>query len=229
MNVGSVARLCTNFGVNQLRLVAPRFDPDDPQAMRMAVKGAEMLKNAPKFSCLKDAVADCQRIVATCGRKEHGEIPLHPAEQALPWLITNSETEPVALVFGREDHGLTNDELLVAQKVLTIETDPLYPSLNLSHAVAVVLHELHRHQINNPSLSIKTNKPNPASSKQLEEFLVDAKALLLEVGFLMEHTTQARMAKVRGLLQRAAIQTQELALIRGMLRQIRWAINSRNS
>ncbi len=230
LNLGSVARLCENFGVDELRLVAPRCDPDDPEAKRMAVRGAKFLKAAETFSCLLDAISDCRRVIATCGRIDHGTIPLNHPEEALPWLINTSKESPVALVFGREDRGLTNQELLLAQKVITIETSPQYPSLNLSHAVAVVLHELNRSQRDFSTSNPKDKLSHqPASPVELNECLEETKELLLRVGFLLDHTAEARMTKIRGLLQRAEIRPEEVAMIRGILRQIRWAIKTSHS
>ncbi len=135
----------------------------------------------------------------------------------------------MALVFGREDRGLTNNELQLAQRVITLHSSSSYPSLNLSHAVAVVLHELQRCKLQQQLNNEQSASPDPASPRQLDAYLADAQTLLLEVGFLLEHTAQARMAKVRGLLQRAAVRPQEVALLRGMVRQLRWAIHSRHS
>ena len=224
-----MARLCANFGIRELRLVAPRCDPSDPEAVRMAVRGSGLLENAAQFSCLLDAVADCHRIVATCGRLEHGVIPLQTPEEALPWLLEDVEANPVALVFGREDRGLTNEELQLAQRVLTLQSSPNYPSLNLSHAVAIVLHELQRCKKELSANYVPQRISNPASPRHLNDCLEDAQSLLLEVGFLLEHTSEARMSKVRGLLQRAAARPGEVALIRGMVRQLRWAIHSHRS
>ena len=95
LNLGSVARLCQNFGINEMRLVAPRCKPEDPEAIKMAVRGKKVLKEAKQFSCLLDAIADCRRVVATCGRIEHGEIPLHGLAEALPWLIDTDKSTPI--------------------------------------------------------------------------------------------------------------------------------------
>ena len=229
INVGSVARLCANFEVRELRLVSPVCDPLDPEACRMAVHGLELLRTARRCSSLLEAVADCRRVVASCGRLDHGSIPLHAPEEALGWLLggreDRSDDQPVAVVFGREDRGLSNDELRLCQRVLTLHSAGSYPSLNLSHAVAVVLHDLARLQTlpehdDDP-------EPDPAPPRQLDHCLEDASDLLLDVGFLLPHTAAARMNKVRDLLQRASIQAGEVALIRGMVRQIRWALTTR--
>jgi tRNA/rRNA methyltransferase len=229
INVGSVARLCANFEVQELRLIRPVCDPLDREACRMAVHGLELLRTARRCTSLLEAVADCRRVVASCGRLDHGSIPLHSPEDALRWLLSSgtdpSDDQPVAVVFGREDRGLTNDELRLCQRVLTLHSAGSYPSLNLSHAVAVVLHDLARLQTL-PEHD-RVPQPDPAPPRQLDHCLEDASDLLLDVGFLLPHTAAARMNKVRDLLQRASIQAGEVALIRGMVRQIRWALTTR--
>jgi tRNA/rRNA methyltransferase len=172
---------------------------------------------------LLEAVADCQQVVASCGRIDHGEIPLQSPEEIAPWIQAGrSQGLRSALVFGREDRGLTNDELLISHRVFKLHTGDLYPSLNLSHAVAVVLHELERERRLQAAPKAPVSEI-PASAPELDGCLRDAEELLLEVGFLLEHTARARMAKVKGLVQRALIRSDEVALLRGMVRQLRWA------
>jgi tRNA/rRNA methyltransferase len=227
INLGSVARLCANYAINDLRLVAPRCDTADPEARRMAVHGQTVLESATHYHDLISALEGCRRVVATCGRLDHGTIPLHPPEHVLPWLLadhgaTEASQAAAALVFGREDRGLSNDELLLSQRVISLYSNPHYPSLNLSHAVAVVLHELERcrrQPAASPALDL-----DPAAPQQLDDCLEAARSLLLETGFLLEHTAHARMAKVRALLQRALIRSDEVAMLRGMVRQLRWAL-----
>jgi tRNA/rRNA methyltransferase len=221
LNVGSVARLCANFGIDELRLVAPRCDPLGPEARRMAVHGLALLEAAPIFPLLADALADCTRVVATSGRGEGEPLPLAAPAEALGWLLAGDPRRQTALVFGREDRGLSNDELLQAGQLLRIATGEAYASLNLSHAVAVVLHELHELRLGDrlpPAAG-----PEPAPRQELEAALAAAESLLLEVGFLYPHTAHARMGKLRALLQRARIGSDEVALLRGMVCQLRWA------
>ncbi|MFZ4804826.1 MAG: RNA methyltransferase [Synechococcus lacustris] len=223
LNVGSVARLCANYEVSQLRLVAPRCDPNDPQARLMAVRGGPQLQGAQCFERLADALADCRRVLACSGRRENQERPhLAPAE-ALAWLL---EPQPgpagVALVFGREDHGLHNDELDQAGQLLRIPTGASYGSLNLSHAVAICLATLEQQRLSTSPSSKVSSSPLPPQGA-LEATLTDAEALLLEVGFLYPHTARSRMAKLRQLLLRAEASEDDVALLRGMVRQLRWA------
>jgi tRNA/rRNA methyltransferase len=264
-NVGSVARLCANFAITQLRLVAPRCDPLSAEARQMAVHGGAYLEHALICSDLGVALADCRRVVAATGRLEGAPLPLEPPEEALAWLLagapdpTPPSTAPLstaaiasvqtsfaplssadgaaALVFGREDRGLSNDELLRADRLLHIPAAATYPSLNLSHAVAVALHHLwvlrqspHRRPDGTPTspgpsapTAPNANQDPLALRSASEAALADAEALLLEVGFLLPHTARARMAKLRALLRRAQPTEKEVALLRGMVCQLRWA------
>ncbi|QEY30981.1 RNA methyltransferase [Synechococcus sp. RSCCF101] len=235
LNVGSVARLCANFPVEQLRLVAPRCDPDGPEARRMAVHGQEVLRQARIDPGLRQALADCHRVVACSARLEPEPVPALSVPEALDWLQSAAEGERAAVVFGRESRGLSNEELLQANRLLRIDTGSPYGSLNLSHAVAVVLHSWMERQ-RRPGASgsgpghgalaadgaAATREDLPPNGV-LDACLEDAEQLLLNAGFLLPHTARARMAKLRALLNRADITDSEVALLRGMVRQLRWA------
>ena len=224
INVGSIARLCENFNVDELRLVSPRCDHLDEEAKKMAVRGIKILEEAKVYKNLNSALLDCTRIIATCGRKEHGDIPLDSNKNGLCWALESKREEKIALVFGREDRGLSNEELLKANKVISLNTSTNYPSLNLSHAVAIVLHQFNELDLLKPKRIIN----HPANLIKLEDCIKDAGTLLLDIGFLMKHTYKARMTKIKKLLVRAEIKDDEVALIRGIISQIKWAIKNKN-
>ena len=225
INVGSVARLCANFGVDELRLVSPKCDPLALETKKMAVRGLRILEKAKIYENLNSALSDCSRIIATCGRKDHGDIPLHSDEVALCWALESNKEETIALVFGREDRGLSNEELLKANKIINIETNQEYPSLNLSHAVAIVLHQFN--QFNEIDLlKSHTKTSEPANLINLEDCINDAGSFLLDIGFLMKHTYKAKMTKIKQLLLRGEIKDEEVALIRGIISQVRWKIKN---
>ena len=227
INVGSVARLCENFSVHELRLVSPKCDYLAKEAKKMAVRGAQKLEKAKVYKDLNSALSDCSRIIATCGRKEHGEIPLNSNKDALTWALKSEREEIIALVFGREDRGLSNEELLKANKVISLNTSEIYPSLNLSHAVAIVLHQIN--QFNEIDLLKSHTKASyPANLIKLEDCINDAGSLLLDIGFLMKHTYKAKMTKIKQLLLRSEIKDDEVALIRGIVSQTRWKIKNKN-
>ncbi len=228
-NVGGVARAIANFSGEPLRLalrlVAPRCDHRCDEARQMAVHAAPLLEQAAVFPSLAAALADCGRVVATSGRGEGEPMPSQEPDGPLAWLLGAPAAARTAVVFGREDRGLSRDELLMAGQLITIDTGPAYGSLNLAQAAAVVLSRL-RVQTAGPMESATrgaTWQSEPAQRQGLEDLLADAEALLLEVGFLHAHTAHARMAKVRALLQRGQIDNGEVALLRGMVRQLRWA------
>jgi tRNA/rRNA methyltransferase len=231
LNVGGVARSCANFGVTDLRLVAPRCSHLGEEARRMAVHGWTVLEGARLYASLEEALADCQRVVATSGRSCGEPLPLQDLDGAIGWLGQDLDAPPVApraLVFGREDRGLSNAELLQAGRLLQISTAGSYASLNLAQAAAVVLHHWHRlvsasqrSTPAGPGAPLLLSAPCPRGA--LEALLDDGRDLLLAVGFLYPHTAAARMAKLRALLQRAQVSSQEVALLRGMVRQLRWA------
>ena len=171
INIGSVARLCKNFSVHELRLVSPKCDYLNQEAKRMAVRGVNILKKAIVYEDLNSALSDCSRIIATCGRTEHGDIPLNSNKDVLCWALKSKREETIALVFGREDRGLSNEELLKANKVISLNTSENYPSLNLSHAVAIVLHQFN--QFNEISLLKTNNKISyPANLTKLAGLLI---------------------------------------------------------
>ncbi|MEB3307764.1 MAG: TrmH family RNA methyltransferase [Cyanobacteriota bacterium] len=227
-NVGSVARAIANFNGAplklQLRLVAPRCDHGGDEARRMAVHAVSVLERALVFPSLASALADCGRVVATTGRGEGEPLPPSPPDEALTWLLGADARTGTALVFGREDRGLSRDELLLAGRLLRIQTGPAYSSLNLAQAAAVALQRLRALSVAEAGASRGVlTQGEPARRDRLEALLADAESLLLDVGFLHPHTAHARMAKLRGLLQRGQVDDAEVALLRGMVRQMRWA------
>ncbi len=227
INVGSVARLCENFSVHELRIVSPKCDYLSQEGKKMAVRGLKILEEAKVYKDLNAALSDCSRIIATCGRKEHGEIPLNSNKDALRWALKSEREETIALVFGREDRGLSNEELLKANKVISLNTSDSYPSLNLSHAVAIVLHQFN--QFNEIDLlKPRTKTSYPANLIKLEDCINDAGSFLLDIGFLMKHTYKAKMTKIKQLLLRGEVKDDEVALIRGIISQARWKIKHKN-
>ena len=227
INVGSVARLCENFNINELRLVSPKCDYLAKESKKMAVRGIKILEEAKIYKDLNSALSDCSRIIATCGRKDHGEIPLFSNKDALRWALESDREETIAIVFGREDRGLSNEELLKANKVISLNTSDNYPSLNLSHAVAIILHQLN--QFNKLDL-VKPNIKNssPSSLIRLEDCINDLGSLLIDIGFLMKHTYKAKITKIKQILIRAEVKDDEVALIRGIISQTRWAIKNKS-
>ncbi len=221
LNVGSIARLCSNFNINELRIVSPNCNIYSSDSKRMAMKGITYLNNCKVYENLCDALFDCDVILATYGRISLAKEDQPDSLQEISKWINNFKTiENIAIIFGREDRGLSNEELLLAQKVFTIETIN-NPSLNLSHAVSIVLYELSKasNQDNN-KLKKNINLANPV---QIENTFKDFEKLLLRIGFLLPHTSKSKINKFKKYILKAETSKKELDTLRGIIHQINWA------
>ena len=225
INVGSIARLCSNFAVNELRIVSPQCDIFSLGAKRMALKGQTYIENCKNFNSIEKAIFDCDLVLATCGRIDLSkDIECESPEMISKWISSFKEINNLAILFGREDRGLTNSELLFAHKIFNIKTSQNYPSLNLSHAVAIILYEL------NKCSTIKQKKEKKvfdlASSKQIYESFKDLEEMLIRTGYLLEHTSFSRISKFKKFVLKAKISRHEIDVFRGIVHQIKWFLNN---
>ena len=140
-NIGAVARALKNMGFDDLRLVAPG-PLNNREAVAMAVHADDLLANATVYPDLAAALADCSLAVGTTSRRGGYRSRANPLRAAAAELDALAGTNKIAIVFGREDRGLTNRELKLCHRLMTIPTAPEYPSLNLAQAVMVVAYEL---------------------------------------------------------------------------------------
>jgi tRNA/rRNA methyltransferase len=223
INVGSIARVMKNFGLHQLVLVNPQCDHLSEEALRMAVHAKEILASAVVVETLPAALQGCVKAIATTGRVRGWEVPLENPRTALPWLLESPE-QPVALIFGREDRGLSNEELNYAQRFVHIPTSENYLSLNLATAVAICCYELAQCVV--PSQTQPSITSEPAPLDVVEAYYQQLESLLLQIGYLYPHTAASRMEKFRQLYNRAHLQTTEVAMLRGILRQVEWALTN---
>jgi tRNA/rRNA methyltransferase len=231
LNVGSVARVMKNFGLHHLVLVNPQCDPLGTEAKQMAVHAKDILESAVTVTTLPEALQDCVKAIATTGIDHDWQPPLENPRTALPWLLEDLE-KPVALIFGREDRGLTNQELNYAQRFIRIPTSPVYSSLNLATAVAICCYELSQLDINNVNSGIESFSAacnyELAPLDVVETYYQQLESLLLNIGYLYPHTAASRMEKFRQLYNRAGLQPFEVAMLRGILRQVEWALNNQS-
>jgi tRNA/rRNA methyltransferase len=229
LNIGSIARVMKNMGLTQLVIVNPQCEILGEEATRMSVHAIDLLETAQIVPDLTTALQGCTRVIATTARERAIPTQLETPRQALPWLVES--IQPTALLFGREDSGLTNAELNFAQRYIRIPVGSAYSSLNLAQAVGVCAYELQM-CVGNVDRDLASPRPqilqqqDLAPVEQVEGYYQQLEALLLEVGYLLPHTTANRMEKIRRLYNRSQLSENEVALLRGMLRQINWALNS---
>ncbi|NJO95423.1 MAG: RNA methyltransferase [Hyellaceae cyanobacterium CSU_1_1] len=230
LNVGSIARIMKNMGLTKLVLVNPRCDLASDEARQMAVHAVDILETAQIVDSIPTALAGCQQAIATTVRSRSVPILLESSATVLPKLLVPNLQS--ALLFGAEDRGLSNDELKYAQRFICIESNPDYPSLNLAQAVTICVYQLYQSwlEISNAQISTSVEfapaiaaMPNNATIEVLEGYYQDLEAMLLEIGYLYPHTVAVKMEKFRRLYNKANLQPEEVAMLRGILRQIRWA------
>ena len=237
LNVGSIARVMKNMELTQLVLVKPKCDPVGEEARQMAVHAQDVLDSMVITEDLPSALQGCQKAIATTARSRALPTELESPKKALPWLLKDNVTS--ALIFGPEDRGLSNQELNYGQRFISIPSNPDYPSLNLAQAVGICAYELREAFLSqnidktvdyDKLQNIPSDRTDLASSqnadvKAVEGYYNHLESLLLEIGYLYPHTAATRMAKFRRLYNRVNLKQEEVSMLRGMLRQVRWAIN----
>jgi tRNA/rRNA methyltransferase len=226
MNVGAVARAMRNFGLARLYLVnpAPRVGPPwAREAYWLAVHAEEILDRAVAVDSLMEALADVQLVVATTGRpRELYPAPVVPAWE-VPARVLSVEGE-VALVFGRETFGLTNEELALAHVIGTIPTAPEQPSLNLAQAVVVFAYELFRAVVGEERFP----REELAQVAALEAFFEDLGRYVLEIGFTDQNRFPHAMRRLRRIFHKARLTPGEVQMLRGLLHQSRYQMRKKD-
>ena len=225
LNVGSIARLCANFEVNELRIVSPKCDIFSLEAKRMALKGQRYIDNCKIFNNIEKAIFDCDLVLATSGRIDLSkDSSFESPEDISNWIASFDQINNLAVLFGREDRGLSNSELLFAQKIFNIKTSKKYPSLNLSHAVSIILYELNKCKTKNVKKDLKVF--NLASSKQINESFLELEEMLIKTGYLLKHTSYSKISKFKKYILKANTSSHEINVLRGIVHQINWFINN---
>jgi tRNA/rRNA methyltransferase len=229
-NLGSVARVMKNFGLSELWLVNPKCDRNSDEARQMAVHAPDILDRAKVVDSLPAALIDCQRAIATAGRIDKGEMKVTNPSQGMSWLM---QAKNSAIVFGAEDRGLSNAEIQHCQQVMRIPVNPEYPSLNLAQAVGVCCYQFQLSKENPPNVVnltsqiaqdlIESAPIDLANRADLEACYQQLEAVLLKIGYVYPHTATHRLRKFRNIFDRANLNPSEVAMLRGILRQVNWA------
>jgi tRNA/rRNA methyltransferase len=220
-NVGSVARAMKNMGLANLKLADLQCKLDQ-QARWMATHAGDVLDAVRMYPDLREAVADAQYVIGTTARDRRSRILLTPA-QAAEKVLGLVPANRVAIVFGREDSGLSNDELELCDDVLSIPTAPEMLSLNIAQAVMVVAYELFRRAERQGS---SKSGGRLASSARQQEMYDHMRTLLLDIGFLNPQNPEIVLGKIKRILTRAGLTTNDVTLLRGIVRQLRWYVNT---
>ena len=219
-NIGSVARALKNVGFSHLRLVRPACDPHDAEARMFAVDAADLLLAATIHDDLDAALDGAGAVVGTSRRRGRQRRPHRSLESLASPLVEQAHVREIAVLFGREDSGLRDVELDRCTDLAYLPASDAYPSFNLSHAVLLVAHELARAARS----SAEIEPPAPlAPHEQREAMLQHLESALLSIGFVHPGSQVAILRRIRRLLGRAGLETEDVRLLRGLARQIDWA------
>ncbi len=216
-NIGSIARAMKNMGLNDLAIVGVGRT-ESFWARAMAAHAKDVLTHARRFATLREAVADCGLVVGTTCRgglyRRHSRAPRETA----PEIVAAMQAGKCALVFGPEDHGLSNRDLKHCQTLIAIPTGEAYPSLNVAQAVMICAYEIF--------IATLTKAPDRettrAPAEDVERLFDRMKPTLLKIGFLDPQNPEHILFAIRRILGRAGLEEADVRILTGLFRQIEW-------
>lgn len=222
-NIGAAARAMRTMGLQRLVLVAPHAFPH-PDASAMAAGADDVLASAAIHATLEDAIADCRFVLGASARRRHVQLTEHSPREAASALYAAAAGGPVALLFGRERTGLTNDELQRCHGSVFIPSDPGFSSLNLAASVQVLSYELRLLQLGGARVpppshtheSLERSDP-PATAEQMEGLFGHLDQTLHDIDFHKGRAAETVMRRLRRVFLRAAPDQREVRVLRGIL------------
>lgn len=223
-NIGSVCRAMANMGIRDLALVTPRICDDGSDAARMAVHADDILESKKTFETLDEAVADCSIVVGTTARGGLYRAHVQEPRELFPELIRDSSLGKIALVFGREDKGLTNDEIMRCNRLIRIPVNTTYTSINLSQAVLICCYELFLASgLYEPPVEMSQPVEHRARQRMMEIW----REMLLKVGFMEEEKADHMMQGMQRIFSRGVRTADDAAILMGVARQVEWFAGKR--
>tara|TARA_Y100000588_G_scaffold378109_1_gene458094 strand:+ start:2501 stop:3271 length:771 start_codon:yes stop_codon:yes gene_type:complete len=225
-NIGAAARAMANMGLEHLYLVQPRTFPSAEATARAA--GAEgLLCTAKVCETLDEAVAECGLVVGSTARERRVRWPALDPDLAMAMAFKQGQAGNVALVFGQEASGLTNDELDRCQVHVRIPVDPVFPSVNLAAAVMVLSYELKKAHIRAEEEGLGQDGPRSlestegplATAEKVQGFFVHLETVLREIGFL-NSPSEKLLRKVKRIFSRTPLLDDDINILRGVLSAI---------
>jgi tRNA/rRNA methyltransferase len=218
-NIGTAARVMANFGLSRLRLVKPRDGWPNIHAHRSASGADRVLEESALYQTVQAAIADCTVVLATTARAHDQAKPvLGPHEAALMLAPRVAAGENVAVLFGRERHGLENDEVALADRIVTFPVNPAFASLNLAQAVALVAYEWFKHASGGVLPFTMPRKSEPASKQQIEAFFTNLERELDQIEYFRPLDKRATMlVNLRNIFARMQPTRQDIQTLHGIV------------
>lgn len=225
LNIGAVARAMSNFGFTDLRLVRP-YDVAFREA-RSAVKSRYILDAAQTHETVADAITGCALVAGTTALGHRDlHVPLYRLETAARLIREHLSTSRVALLFGSEKFGLSNEDMSHCQWLTRIPARPEHGSMNLGQAAAICLYELRRDESASELPAFRP--PDRAPHEEVERLSAVLMDLLTQSGYTQTRTSSSAALKVRRLLLRLQMSSHDTEILLGMLRQVLWKLENPN-
>ena len=229
-NIGSTARAMKTMGLSDLCLVNPvdfTSSTGQEEAQKMAMSADDVLKNITLVDNLSDAIKDCTVVVASTARSRGYDLPEVTPEESAKLLYSNAQQSKVALVFGPERMGLSNEDLQQCKYRVTIPTSPDYSSLNLAAAVQTLSYEIFKQSIDLENKPISKSIRTLPTSQSLENLYTHFETTLKDTGFIVKNHPGEIMQKLHNIFTRAELDESEVNILRGILSSVDRATTNR--
>ncbi|MSR12826.1 MAG: RNA methyltransferase [Gammaproteobacteria bacterium] len=229
-NIGAAARAMKNMGLSQLTLVQPMNFPS-AVAVGRAVSALDILESARVVDSLQEAVTDCGLVIGASARSRRIPWPMLSPELCASKVVNEQKLNKVALVFGREDSGLNNEELQLCHFQVQIPADEVYSSLNLAAAVMVICYELRKAQLALDGADQRAEDEfwdqAKATGEQVERFYEHLERVMVEIDFHDPDNPRQLMQRMRRLFSRIRLDVMEMNILRGILTHIEYNLKER--
>ncbi len=218
-NLGSVCRAMNNNGITDLAVVDPRPDMDMNEARKFSCNAREQLEARREFATLQDAVADCTVVAATSARTGFYRDTAYSPREFAPIGLESAKEHKIALVFGREDKGLHNEELALCSHIIQIPSSELYTSLNLSHAVYVCCYEMFAAS---GSFEAAQETAAEAPSELRERMFSMWREMMIKTEFVHDQKLDHMMMGLRRIFNRGKLTVPDCKILLGLAKQSIW-------
>jgi TrmH family RNA methyltransferase len=218
-NIGACARAMKTMGLESLRLVRP-CAAIDAQARAMAAGADEVLDRAVMCDSLDEALRDCSYVLGTSARERRIGWPVFAPRDGAAMLLAQAAQRPVALLFGQERTGLTNDELDRCHALITIPANPEYSSLNLASAVQILAYEIYVAANVRAAVPMAMDGHTPVAHEEMRQFYRHLQQVMIETGFLNPAKPRLLMRRLVRLFNRAQPDSNEINILRGILTSV---------
>lgn len=223
-NIGSAARAMKTMGLERLYLVLPKRFPH-VHANELAAGAEDILANAVVTTSLQEAIQGCHLVFGTSARPREIALPGVTPAQCAQRIHAQQDATEVAVLFGREHAGLTNEELLQCHYHVNIPSNPEYASLNLAQAVQIIAYELRIHA-GLAKTPFEQQTDRAATVEEVEQFYTHLKEVLTEIQFLKPSNPKKLMQRVRRLFSRIQLEQKEVNILRGILTHVKRAVRA---